>query len=306
MKFFQSLFKQKDELSVDTPIRHTVPEKSDKTYTLTIEQLKAFTFPVNQQVKLNVVGYEVPFEFLVTHRPTLQSLVVIGSGAFNPERIKPPIFHRHSWFKEIEASTIFYNDPTFYLNSSLSVAWLQGTAQHFYLETVAEIVREIQARMNKANEDLLFYGSSAGGFTSMLLGTLFQGSRVLVNNPQTIVPNYSKGHVGRMMETSYQGLAHEEAIQTYQHRLEAVAWFVAHRYVPNMTYLQNAGCAHDLSNHLIPFMRTLAEVLPDGAEDVVKVVLYHEKEKGHNPLDKDVTLRYIHEKMKERDERNGS
>ncbi|RBQ23052.1 hypothetical protein ALNOE001_11750 [Candidatus Methanobinarius endosymbioticus] len=77
-----------------------------------------------------------------------------------------------------------------YIDESIGVGWCLRTEDNYYLEIIAKIIEKIVKRINVKNEDILFFGSSAGGFTSVILGTMFKNSYVAVNNPQIDLKKY--------------------------------------------------------------------------------------------------------------------
>lgn len=129
-------------------------------------------------------------------------MLILGSGAIDPQKHSLPVFQRHSWADEIASSTIFYNDPTLYLGN-INIGWGQGNENHFYLESISAIIEKMTEILNIKPENITFYGSSAGGFSSLFLSGLIKGSTALVNNPQTVVFNYYQTHVQKMLEVSY-------------------------------------------------------------------------------------------------------
>ncbi|WP_327987311.1 hypothetical protein [Geobacillus thermodenitrificans] len=141
---------------------------------------------------------------------------------------------------------------------------------------------------------ILFYGSSAGGFMALYLAGLIKGSRAIVNNPQTVVSNYYESHVYKMYECSYSGFSKEEIESKYRERLSVIEFYKEIGYIPNILYLQNMACEHDVQNHLQPFLGILkySKQLFD-EKSKVRFEFYYNEKQGHNPLDKSTTLYYI-------------
>jgi Heparinase II/III-like protein/Heparinase II/III N-terminus len=246
----------------------------------------------NEPFLLTVTWEEVRFDFYIRLKENSKNLFVFGNGAYNSDKMSPPVFQRHSWVGEIEDSVIIYNDPTLYLGK-INIGWGQGTAERFYLKDISEILEIIIKKLNIDSNQVVFYGSSAGGFMSLYLGGLIKGSHVLVNNPQIIVSNYYQSHVHKMYECSYPGLLKEEIESNYLERLSIIEFYKKIKYVPNILYLQNLACKHDVQNHLTPFLDTLKSLEPSVEISKVRFDFYYNEEQGHNPLDKSTTLKYI-------------
>jgi hypothetical protein len=149
--------------------------------------------------------------------------------------------------------------------------------------------------MGIENKDVIFYGSSAGGYMSMVLAGFFQESRALVNNPQTIVSNYYVRHVNNLFDVTMPGINKEEIIKQYKDRLNIIDFFKKINYVPKIYYLQNITCSHDMNNHFNPFVHELRDIAETSNFNSIIFDLYLDKEKDHNPLDLEETIQYIYD-----------
>ena len=71
------------------------------------------------------VNYKnVKYEFFMNLQTESNKLLVMGNGAFNPEKGSLPVFQRSSWVDEIDESVIIYNDPTLY-KGKINLGWGQ-------------------------------------------------------------------------------------------------------------------------------------------------------------------------------------
>ncbi|MFK4417344.1 hypothetical protein ABH961_005948 [Bacillus sp. RC251] len=110
---------------------------------------------------------------------------------------------------EFEDTVIYYNDPTLYLGE-ISLGWGQGTQDRFYLKDISMILMKILAKLHVDHKNVLFYGSSGGGFMSLILAGFVKGSTALVNNPQTILTKWIPVPVNQVFNLSYPGLLRED------------------------------------------------------------------------------------------------
>lgn len=241
---------------------------------------------------LTVNWDNVKYEFLIRSNSSSNELLVFGSGAYDPAKMKPPIFQRHSWTEHFDSNMIYYNDPTLYLGQ-MSLGWGHGTDDAFFLEKIAKIIEKLMTKMSVKAEDTLFYGSSGGGFMSMVLAGYIKGSKALVNNPQTIIPNYYQTHVNRLLEAAHPSLPTEESAKKYVTRLNVLEFFKEINYMPYIFYLQNTACDHDVVKHFMPFVRGLNTLKDTLTYNRLTVEMYSNKEQGHNPLELEDTIYYI-------------
>ncbi|SHP75110.1 Uncharacterised protein [Mycobacteroides abscessus subsp. abscessus] len=263
-----------------------------KKITVDCEALNEIVYPINEPFILNINLQNTSFEFVVRIKEHSKKLIVFGSGAYDSKKFSPPVFQRHSWIKYIEENVIFYNDPTLYLGE-INIGWGFGNQDHHYLSEIAKIISELSKQFDIQSKDTLFYGSSAGGFMSLILAGLIKGSKALVNNPQTIVTNYYAGHVNRLFSSVLPNLKRIEIEERYSTRINLLEFYKKLGYIPKIYYLQNLACEHDIKYHMNPFLSGLSDINPYLEERNIHLDLYYDKEKGHNPLDMDVTLEYL-------------
>lgn len=122
----------------------------------------------------------VDFDFLVVSKKPSRKLVILGTGDFDKSRNPMPIFSRHSWWEDINANCIWYFDPSA-LQGEASLCWGYGTNDRWLLKDIASLL-EIMASALDAPE-MLFFGSSGAGYTSLALATLLR-KKALAINPQ--------------------------------------------------------------------------------------------------------------------------
>lgn len=233
----------------------------------------------------------------------INKLIVFGSGAValnGPKSIEPPIYNRYSWNVNFEESLIFYNDPTRYLSNNIALGWCVGTEKEYYLETISEIIKKIVKNYNndsyyKKNikfKDILFYGSSGGGFTSIILSTLIKDSKALVNNSQLIIKNYYEAHVSKMKKACFSELSDEEIFNNYGYRLNVLEAFKKEGYIPPITYYVNSNSSHDIDKQCIPFIKGLKELNIYNENNNVEIIFYTD-DNGHSPMSKSKTIKVI-------------
>jgi len=242
-----------------------------------------------EPVYLTVLIDDIPFEFLVNLKEKSKKMLVFGSGAYDPRKISPPIFNRFSWKDEFDCTTIYYNDPTLYLDG-VNLGWAYGTKKRHYIKDIANIIRRIKNNLSIHNKDILFYGSSGGGFTSLMLAGIVKGSKAFVNNPQTDITNYYKTSVENLHEAVY-GNRKNNSFDLK--RTSVIELYKKLEHVPEIFYAQNLACKHDMENHLMPFIEGLNQLNDEIIDNKVVTYYYSNKEQGHNPLDKQTTLGFI-------------
>ena len=235
------------------------------------DQLDTFQFTSNDPFVLIVEWAGVKFEYLIRIKKNSPHLLIMGSGAmnFNEKKIKPPFFQRHSWINSLTDSVIYYNDPTLYLGDHLLVG--SGTKDRYYLKDIATILEKLIEKINIPHKNVLFYGSSAGGFMSFILAGYVKESIALVNSPQTCLTKWLYTPVMQVFTLSYPGLSMEEVLEQFPERINVISFYNYIKYVPKIYYLQNAYCELDIVDHVIPFIEGLQKM---GAGCVVNKIKF--------------------------------
>lgn len=242
----------------------------------------------------------VDFEFYGRLRGNGAPLVVFGQSAITRPASRPPVFHRWSWVDELPYSCMVLNDPTLYLSDAMEGGWFQGTEDHYYMETAAQLIREIADVNNIASRRILFFGSSAGGFTSMQMATMLKGSHALVQIPQVDMSDYHvAGAVGHLLSYCYGGKGLHEATQMYPDRWSVIETFRKYQHIPNIWYLQNSHDANHLKRHFAKFIAGVSDLMIENPllrDSQVLTEFYslnHPVRGGHTVLGKDDTLKFI-------------
>lgn len=235
---------------------------------------------------------KVKFEFFLRLKENSQTLYIFGNGAYNREKTSLPVFQRHSWVNDLDESIVIYNDPTLYLGE-INLGWGQGNAERFYLMDLSVIINDLISKLQVSKENVIFYGSSAGGFLSLYLAGLIRGTKALVNNPQVFVSGYYPTHVKNMYKVSYPGLEEKVIEEKFKDRLDILAFFNSIQYVPPFIYIQNLSWSNDVNKQLLPFLNQLNEIKDYLKQSKIKFEFYHHPEQGHNPLGKEETIKYL-------------
>ncbi len=268
--------------------------KDIKKKVINYDELTRKQLLFNQPFHLEIWKGTIKYEFLAKIKKRSDKMVIFGSGAFNRDKLEPPIFQRHSWINEINETVILFNDPTLYLGK-INLGWGYGNNESHFLEEISTIIKRLQSLLSIHSKNVLFYGSSGGGFMALMLAGFVEGSRCIVNNPQTSITKYFKTHVERLFSVAHPQLSLEEAKTLHPERTSVTRLYQRKNTVPKITYIQNSQSKHDINNHLLPFITELSTI--EDFDDYVTIKLYSDKEKGHDPLDKQQTLEIINEHL---------
>ena len=269
----------------------------NKIINLDVNEIENFDFPLDEVFGIETLVDGIKYEFIAKFSSSSDGLICFGSGAADkvgPNAIEPPIFHRFSWHKSFDESVLFYNDPTRYLGD-LKVGWCIGDRNIWYLEVITDIIGFISENLSINSKHILFYGSSAGGFNSIQLGTLIRGSLVLINNSQLILPNYVNHIFEKVLKTCFGDMNRENIFNNYGYRLNVLELFEKMKYIPPIIYHVNMLSKMDITRQCIPFIEGLKNLNFSNEIEMVEINFHasHSGNNNHNPLNKETTIKLI-------------
>lgn len=280
-------------------------ELTETTLNLKLSELdNELSFPLDDLFFLEITDdthrTEIKYEFLIRFSSINTNLIVFGNAAYKPQEIKvePPIFMRHSWEKQFQESVIYFYDPTIYNYPEYGVGWGVGDDVGWYLQNIARIISILAQKIKVANENILFVGSSAGGFMALALSTLLKESSALVNNPQIDLRKHRE-IIDSISDYYFNKQNKEEILSKLAYRFDVVELFKKEKYMPNITYCCNVDSNPDLNvdlQYLITETSKLKEEYfnyPD-----VNVVLYSHPNGHSGLLDQERQIHMIKEHFK--------
>ncbi len=241
---------------------------------------------------LRVMKGGVPYEYLLNRRSDNDKLVVFNNGAVAEGDVTVPVFQRHSWSKILKTSSVFCMDPTLYLNGFLQVGWGIGKNEDYYLENSSLILKKIIEKMGIFLENTAIYGTSAGGYLSIIMGIYLKGAKVVADNAQLDVRNWIyKEALTSVITFAFDNIG--DALN-YKERFSIIDAFEKHDYVPKIYMHVNLCSTADNSRQLIPFLKSAETMKYNGEYNDIEVFLHFEPDKGHNGISMDDAISFLY------------
>src|SRR5699024_9425029 len=119
---------------------------------------------------------DLDFYFKYYHKHHNSKLLVFSNGAYDPKISKPPVFMRSKWHEDFDANCLFIDDRTVHGNR-LRIGWGVGSKERHYLVDYVEVVKKISEIISVEANNIIYFGSSAGGFMSMAMATMHKGTK---------------------------------------------------------------------------------------------------------------------------------
>lgn len=233
------------------------------------------------------------FDFLINYRENCRKAVIFGTGAVGKNISEYPVFSRSTWLDEIPYIGIWYFDASLYMYKDVNLAWGYGAQERWVLENTAFLLNKILSKQSVLYDDTLFFGSSGGGYTSIILSTMFH-SRACVFNPQLNIENYYKKGVNNLKQAVFGN--DFETRDLIKSRASVVKHFLREGYVPDIELYVNSQSFNDTYMQEIPFLKELMDNRIQFGENVKLNYFYAEN--GHSGMiDRRKTISIIEKSM---------
>ncbi len=215
---------------------------------------------------------------------------VFFQGATDKSRVQPD-FQRISWSEEIDGNLLIFADPTID-NSDLNIGWGQYNSgvNYFYWQAkfIQNMVEELATELN----ELVLFGSSAGGFNALMVAAYLKKVKVIVNNPQIFWSQFYPNKVRLVLNSIYDGISIEEYEKIHINKSNPIHLFTTMNVIPDIYYLQNKKDDFHYNFHFLPFLNFILKS-PLHTENV-KFHIYDNEIENHNPVSKNVILKILH------------
>lgn len=279
-------------------------ELVEEVININFDELKNLKLPYNKKIGLNVLYNQYNYEFIIFLIKNCEDIVVCGSGFLDEEHAdklkNKPIFARHSWIKDINKNMIYYNDPTRYDFDKLRGGWGIGTPTYWHLEKIAEIIKVLSKNINSSMNlnipqysNLLFYGSSMGGFMSIVLSTLIKNSTSLADIPQLNLKKW--WYWNELKDNCFKGL-NEDEINLLSYRFKIIDLIKKEQYIPNSYIRIDCSDKRDWETQHKDFLNSLNSLpyIYNNNENRIQL-RFDGLNNGHAILNKKETIKMIYE-----------
>ena len=267
----------------------------EEVITCDLNKIKNCKFPINKKIGLIVPINNVKYEFILSIKDSSDKLLDFAPSARDAsqsnEDKKKPIFHRWSW--KYNQSTIHFNDPTTYLNNELLGGWGLGTEKDWYLPHIADIITEIIKNLNIKRENLIFYGSSLGGFISIMLSIILKDTKSIAEIPQFDVTKWGY-HWPVLKKHCFNGKTEEYIKNKFGYRIDCIEMMKKENYIPDAFIIIDCSHDYDYNNVYLPFFNRLNELPYGNGKNNIKLRV-DGKNKGHMYLDYSGSVKLVNQ-----------
>ena len=266
-------------------------------HTINYYDLNNISIQNDSMYVLRVLKDNVPYEYLINRKSNSDKLIVFNNGAVAGGNVNVPVFQRHSWANMIKTSSVFCMDPTLYISNYLHLGWGVGKNENYYLENSSLILKTIIEKMNISLDNTVIYGSSAGGYLSIIMGIYLKGAKVVADNAQLDTKEWIfKEALDSVITFCFENIS--DSLK-YKERFSIVDAFEKNGYVPKIYMHVNLCSVADNSTQLIPFLSSMEKSNNISGYNDIEVILHYEKEKGHDGLSYDDAINFLYKVLDE-------
>lgn len=266
-------------------------------YTIKYCDLNNISIKNDTMYVLRVLKDNVPYEYLINRKSNSDKLIVFNNGAIAGGNVNAPVFQRHSWANKIKTSSVFCMDPTIYIDDYLQTGWGVGKNENYYLENSSLILKTIIEKMNISLDNTVIYGTSAGGYLSIIMGIYLKGAKVVADNAQLDTTRWIfKEALDSVITFCFDNVS--DSLK-YKERFSIIEAFKKSGYVPKIYLHVNLCSVADNSTQLVPFLCSMEESNDVLGYNDIEVILHYEKEKGHNGLNFNDAIKFLYKVLDE-------
>lgn len=253
------------------------------------ERLEEEDFRSTEGTVYDIVWDGVHYEFFIHYKPDSTQAVILGTGSVIGTKVNP-LFVRIAWAQEMPGTAIYYSDPTSYL-PPCNLGWGYGTNDRWALKDISALLQKILDKLHIPTGNTLFYGSSGGGYTSMLLAAMLRSRATIINSQFNI-----EGYIPAKCVDQLKQVCLKEGETLLPERTHAATFFQQEGYFPPLHVVQNIRAKKDITTQLSPFLDALADLSLDWS-DRLRIEFYAD-DGGHTAMpSKEVCLKHISEDL---------
>ncbi|UQP02221.1 hypothetical protein L0Z36_10070 [Burkholderia multivorans] len=213
-------------------------------------------------------------------------LFVLTPSAVNRASYTLPAFNRFSWAARglFPGKVLCFSDPTIEQHAELELGWCLGSRASNLTDILSKFILETAQSLGVPQENIVTWGSSAGGFAALALSARIEGSTAVSINPQIdALKFFNAPQVELFKSVVFPGLSESEIRSEYADRIDMLE--LKRNSKPFRSILiQNMRDTHHFDVHAKPFWNALGGDVIDGWSECGNDLAYfYSDPAGHVP-----------------------
>jgi hypothetical protein len=274
------------------------------TFSVTLDNICDLLKQKQDRGVCKLMASGIPFEFVYNIKRETKNLVIIGQSAISGKAVSLPSFQRWKWAFDFNASTLTLNDPTLYLSDCLTCGWFVGGGDDkgHYAKIFAEEILKLSKIMKIEPKNIIFYGASAGGFSSFQIASYIKGSMVVADITQTDLRTYHwQNQISDLTKNIFFSDSVQNINEAYIARFDIISRFIENKNIPNFIFLQNDFDIKHVRSQMLQFIDSLQKLLQNNQFKLPKIAnlyiydSFRNLKGGHLPLNRYATTWIIND-----------
>lgn len=226
-------------------------------------------------------------------------LIVAPNGAVDREKLDLPVFARWNYHSIFNSNILSISDPVLVLEDSLRIGWFAGTKSLDVADFTSKVVVEVAKQLGIKSDRIVFWGSSSGGFASVLLASKIDGANFVSINAQSTISNYYSGHVEDYRKVFDGQSSIEKIVEDYPLRWSIIN-ALNESYINGLftkgIVVQNTVDEMHYLKHYTPFCESFYLPVEGGKSSRYELwSLLFENQKGHGPETAEIAKKIVEE-----------
>lgn len=173
-----------------------------------------------------------------------------------------------------------------------------GTKREDYCEIIAAVIADLADELDIEMSNVIFYGGSAGGYSSFQIASKLPGVTVIADIPQTDLRTYHvKADIKEVVSACLGFESVSEVDSEFIHRLDLITRFIKEGRVPNFVILQNDLDYNHVESQMLSFKDRLEDVFNSLPQPKIMEYyvysIWHRQRGGHVPLGRYATVNIV-------------
>lgn len=204
-----------------------------------------------------------------------------------------PSFSRWTWRDLFPGDVLCIADPTLDLHAQLKLGWMIGHRDNCATEALVPFIVNYARARGIPNRNIVFWGSSAGGFAALALAARIEGSVAVAINAQTDALSYQVTHqVQLVRQACFDDMAEAEIRTAYPARVNMIAAWADCR--SRAFLVQNTLDKHHHEVHFRPLWESFGGEVGEGISNAGPHVAWvYRDERGHAPESEQMAAQLI-------------
>lgn len=231
--------------------------------------------------KIDIDGLDFDIAFFKKPRAAAGTpLFIFFSGFVHRGQTPLPAFQRWSWHNKFPGHTLYISDPMLKETADLGLGWYIGSRTRDINLDICRIVKSVAKNLKTPLSNVVFYGSSGGGFAALRALIEMPEAQAITINPQTLLTNFEGTSLQSYLNSFFEKMSKTDFSIQHSFRNSVVTRSALLRD-SRIIYVQNTLDRHHMEKH---FSQLFSQDNGDWVTPYFKnyELVFFEDDRGHS------------------------